>query len=118
MAQGDSPTGRSRFLGVALTTLACAALLSACRQNPAAAKIAHFDAGNRYFDQKKFDEAVIEYRNAVKYDTKFGEARFKLGQARQFEYKFRCGRSHGHKSIAQWRNDDKQFAAHRAIAER
>ena len=47
----------------------------------------YLESGDRYFAQQKFDEALIEYKNAVKADPAFGEGRralaetyFKLGQ--------------------------------------
>ncbi|HYI85636.1 MAG TPA: tetratricopeptide repeat protein, partial [Burkholderiales bacterium] len=47
----------------------------------------YLDAGDQYFSQQKYDAALIEYRNSVKQDPAFGEARralaetyFKLGQ--------------------------------------
>ena len=45
------------------------------------------ESGDHYFAQQKFDEALIQYRNAIKEDPAFGEGRralaetyFKLGQ--------------------------------------
>ena len=37
--------------------------------------------GDRYFAEKQFDAAIVEYRNAVAQDEKFGLARYKLGQS-------------------------------------
>jgi Tfp pilus assembly protein PilF len=59
-----------------LTALA----VSGCASNDTA-KRNHLAAGNRYFDQQKFKEAIIEYRNAVQKDPRFGDARLKLAEA-------------------------------------
>ena len=53
----------------------------ACSESPEAAKQRHFQKGNAYVAQKQYAEAILEYRNALKIDTKFGEARFKLAEA-------------------------------------
>ncbi|NOT26853.1 MAG: tetratricopeptide repeat protein [Acidobacteria bacterium] len=37
--------------------------------------------GNRYLDEKKYAEAIVEYQNAVRIDPRFGEARKKLADA-------------------------------------
>jgi len=55
-------------------------ILAAC-SNPEAARQKAFESGNQYFDQKQYAEAIVEYRNAVRADAKFGEARFKLAEA-------------------------------------
>ena len=68
---------RSALLGC---LAAATVVVSAC-SDPEAAKRKSFDSGNRYFDQKKYAEATVEYRNAIKTDAKFGEARYKLAEA-------------------------------------
>ena len=65
---------------LALTVLALA-VISGCGLGPEAAKRRYVENGDRYFQQGKFREAVILYRNAIKKDPKFGEAYFKLGEA-------------------------------------
>jgi tetratricopeptide (TPR) repeat protein len=49
--------------------------------DPAVKKRQHLESGNRYFDQKKYAEAIIEYRNAIALDATFGEARKRLAEA-------------------------------------
>src|SRR5215203_5048241 len=51
---------------------------AACSKDPEVAKREYVQSGDRYFADKKFQEAAIEYRNAVQQDAKFGEARLKL----------------------------------------
>ena len=52
-----------------------------CSRNPEVAKREYLEKGNAYFAQKKYAEAIIEYRNAVQVDPKFGEARRRLADA-------------------------------------
>lgn len=64
--------------------IAAAALLivaAACSKDPEALKRQYLDSGNRYFGEKKYKEAVVEYRNAIQQDPKFGEARYKLAES-------------------------------------
>ena len=49
--------------------------------NPDVAKQRAFENGNQYFEQQKYDEAIVEYRNAIRQDPSFGEARLKLAEA-------------------------------------
>ena len=53
----------------------------ACSKDPNVAKRRSFDRANQYAAQKKLPEAIIEYRNAIQIDPKFGEAHFKLAEA-------------------------------------
>jgi len=56
--------------------------LAAC-SNSEQAKKEHFENANRFMAQDKYQEAIVEYRNALKEDPKFGEARLKLAAAYQ-----------------------------------
>lgn len=56
-------------------------VLAGCSLSPEAAKRRYFENGEKYFQQGKFREAIILYRNAIKKDPKFGEAYYKLGEA-------------------------------------
>lgn len=66
----------------ALTAVPLLALVilaaGACSEDPESAKEKYFASANQYFEQKKFREAIVEYRNAVNIDPRFGEARLKL----------------------------------------
>jgi tetratricopeptide (TPR) repeat protein len=64
-----------------LAAIAIAMTAAACAKDPQKAKVEYFESGNRYFDQKKYQEAVVEYRNAIQQDPKYGEARYKLAEA-------------------------------------
>jgi putative PEP-CTERM system TPR-repeat lipoprotein len=63
-----------------LAAIAIAMTAAACSKDPQKAKVEYFESGNRYFEQKKYQEAVVEYRNAIQQDPKYGEARYKLAE--------------------------------------
>src|SRR3954462_159254 len=66
-------------LGIALSsTLGCA-------RYPDRVKRAYLESGNRYFDEQKYSEAIIEYKNAIKEDPTFGEAHRKLAECYRFK---------------------------------
>src|SRR5688572_19279711 len=64
-----------------LSSIAAAAVLVSGCSDPQAAKQRALENGNRYFAQKQYKEAIIEYRNAVQQDPRFGEARYRLAEA-------------------------------------
>jgi putative PEP-CTERM system TPR-repeat lipoprotein len=65
----------------ALAALLCAIALASCSSDPEQQKRAYFESGNRYYEQKKLPEAIVEYRNAVKIDQAYGEAYKRLSDA-------------------------------------
>jgi len=72
--------------GVSVTSAICLALLASvlatsCARNPETAKRKYLKSGDAYFAEKKFKEAIVQYRNAVQQDPRFGEARYKLAEA-------------------------------------
>jgi len=71
---------RSWYSKTVLLTLATTVLIS-CSGDPAARRDKYIKSGDAYVAQKKFGEAVVEYRNAVKEDPRSGEARLKLADA-------------------------------------
>ena len=68
-------SNRSTFVAL-LSVLA----LAGCSKDPEVAKREYVQSGDAYVAQKKLREAVVEYRNAVQQDPRFGEARLKLAQ--------------------------------------
>src|SRR5688572_7136581 len=67
---------------VVIAFLLCSSV-AACSKDPEVAKREYVRSGDAYFAEKKYKEAVIEYRNAVQQDPMFGEARFKLAETYQ-----------------------------------
>jgi tetratricopeptide (TPR) repeat protein len=53
----------------------------ACGRDPETAKRKYFKSGEEYAAQKNYSAAVIQYRNAIQQDPRFGEARYKLAIA-------------------------------------
>jgi tetratricopeptide (TPR) repeat protein len=54
--------------------------LAGC-SNPEADKQRYLESGNQFASQKKYQEAIVEYRNAIRVDNRFGEAHYKLAEA-------------------------------------
>ena len=63
------------LLAVAISSTGCA--------NPAKAKADHVKKGEAYLKESKFQEASLEFRNAIQIDDKHAEAHW--GLARAFE---------------------------------
>ena len=63
-----------------LSIVALVAGTAACA-SPEKKKAQHLQAGDALVEQKKHAEAIIEYRNALKQDAQFGEARLKLAKS-------------------------------------
>ena len=57
-------------------------LLAAC-SNPEQTKKEHFDNAETFMAAGKVQEAIVEYRNAIRDDPKYGEARFNNAHAYQ-----------------------------------
>jgi len=66
-----------------LTFAAAAALFTtvACSKDPEVAKREYVRSGDAYVTKQQYREAIVEYRNAVQQDVRFGEARSKLAEA-------------------------------------
>jgi tetratricopeptide (TPR) repeat protein len=56
-----------------------AAVTGACTSSETA-KRRYFDAGNAHFAKKEYQDAIIDYRNALQKDAKFGDARMRLAE--------------------------------------
>lgn len=52
-----------------------------CMRDPEKAKRRYLENGNKYMKQAKYKEAALMYRNALRFDPKFGEAYAQLGDA-------------------------------------
>jgi tetratricopeptide (TPR) repeat protein len=65
-----------------LLAVASGLLLVGC-SDPEQTKREHFDNANKFMAAEKYQEAIVEYRNALQADGRFGEARLKLSEAYQ-----------------------------------
>ncbi len=70
--------GRSAPVKVSIAICACMALLASGCGRSAAQYLAR---GNQLFASGKYEDAVLNYRNAIKKDPKSGEAFYRLAQA-------------------------------------
>ncbi len=66
---------------VSSLVLAALVVVGGCSKDPEVAKKEHVASGDKYLAEGKTKEAIVEYRNAVQQDAKFGEARLKLAEA-------------------------------------
>ena len=67
-----------RFRLVAVVSVALAAIACSDREK---LKQDYLQKGDVFVQQEKYAEAIVEYRNAIKQDNRFGEARLKLADA-------------------------------------
>jgi len=74
------PLSLQSRLAIATTALA-AVVAASCGSDPAIKKQKYLESGNGYFEKQQYTEAIIEYRNAIAIDAKFGPARKRLGEA-------------------------------------
>lgn len=75
------PARPSRFFSGVLAVVVSFAVPTACSTNPDTAKQKYFARAEQYSLEKKYDEAIVEYRSALQQDPSFAEARFKLAEA-------------------------------------
>jgi tetratricopeptide (TPR) repeat protein len=54
---------------------------AACSRDPEARKRRFFENGNQYFAKADYRSAILEYRNAIAIDARFGEARAQLAES-------------------------------------
>jgi cellulose synthase operon protein C len=58
-----------------------AAISSGCSRDPNVRKQKYLQSGQRYFQEGKYDEAAIEFTNAIQIDPGFAEAHYGLAQS-------------------------------------
>ena len=58
-----------------------AACLAGCSSNPNQRQMRYMDSGIKYFSNHKYQEAIIQFRNAVQIDPKFAAAHYQLARA-------------------------------------
>src|SRR5215475_9403428 len=67
-----------------LVLIGCmAALVTGCSRDPNVRKQKYFESGQRYYQEGKYREAIIQFRNATQVDGRFTEAHYQLAQAYQ-----------------------------------
>ena len=64
-----------------MIVLAVLVVLGGCSRDPNVRKQKYLQSGNRYFDAGKYNEAIIQYSNAVQIDPRFAEGHYRLAQA-------------------------------------
>src|SRR6188768_4520796 len=64
---------------IALLCAVAAFGLAGCSRDPQAAARQYIESGDRYFKERKFAEATLEYQNAFRRDTKSSLALQRLG---------------------------------------
>ena len=74
-----SGLGRKFRTAIGLCTVAL--LLSSCKSDPQKAKAKYFASGQKYMTQKKYGDAAVEFRNAIRIDPRFADAYYQLSQA-------------------------------------
>ena len=57
------------------------ALLSSCSLDPNVRKQKYFKNGQDYFAKGKYQEAAIEFTNAIKIDSGYADAHFQLAES-------------------------------------
>src|ERR1035437_4192087 len=65
----------------AIVIVVLAAVTASCSRDPKKLRDQYVASGDGYVAQKQYAEAIVQYRNAVARDARFGEAHFKLAGA-------------------------------------
>ena len=71
---------RSVALRLLLIGFLITGFFTACSRDPNVRKQKFLESGNRYRDKGKFQEAAIQYSNALQMDPRFAEAHYQLGE--------------------------------------
>ena len=69
-----------RNTNVLLMVFLCGLVLAGCSRDPNVRKQKYFKSGMEYLDKGKANQAMIQFRNAVKVDPHFAEAWAMLGR--------------------------------------
>src|SRR5208337_536848 len=56
-------------------------LLTGCSRDPNVRKQKYLESGQRYFDKGQYREAAIQFENAIRVDSRFADAHYKLALA-------------------------------------
>jgi tetratricopeptide (TPR) repeat protein len=71
----------SRYLTSCIVLILGLSTIAACSRDKERAKRDYMERGDRYAQEKNIDAAIIEYRNAIQQDVRYGEAYRKLASA-------------------------------------
>jgi tetratricopeptide (TPR) repeat protein len=55
--------------------------IAGCSRDPQVRKQKYFQSGQRYFEQGKYPEAIIQFSNAIQVDPRFGDAQYQLARS-------------------------------------
>ncbi len=81
MTHVKDPSGKFLRPGFWITVLLVTwTFLAGCHGDPNARKQRYYESGLRYSAQDKFNEAVIQFANALKNDERYPDAHYALGQ--------------------------------------
>jgi Tfp pilus assembly protein PilF len=69
-----------RPVGLAVIAILVVVAAAACFTDPSVKKQTFLESGDRYFKEGQYRHAVIEYRNAIAIDARFGQARSQLAE--------------------------------------
>jgi tetratricopeptide (TPR) repeat protein len=72
---------KSASFSKAVLLIAAAVLLVSCSSDPNKLKLKYLKSGENYFKAAKYQEAVIEFRNALEVDPRLAAAHYQLGRA-------------------------------------
>src|SRR5215813_3621616 len=73
----------SPLVRVLILSCSLAVVLVGCSRDPNVRKQKYFESGQRYYDEGKYREAIIQFRNATQVDGRFTEAHYQLAQSYQ-----------------------------------
>ena len=63
--------------------------LSGCSSNPEKGKVKYLESGKRYMQKSKYQEAAIQFQNALVLDPRYAEASYQLAQAELAQHQWR-----------------------------
>jgi tetratricopeptide (TPR) repeat protein len=70
----------SRYFSYLLLISLFAALSVGCSRDPNVRKRKYFESGQRYFAKGKYQEAIIQFKNAIQVDSAYADAHYQLAQ--------------------------------------
>jgi tetratricopeptide (TPR) repeat protein len=71
----------ARFQYAVAAVCVLAVLLTGCSRDPNDRKQRYLESGQRYYDKGQYREAEIQFQNAIRVDSRFADAHYKLSQA-------------------------------------